>query len=83
MSMFDWSSGSYGSVHESFWIYWVVAVPLTIITLTCWGLWWNVEKSRFERDVQQAITQQDVRQKRLFDTAEGILGKVKGSGEQY
>lgn len=53
MGMFDWQATT---VSSSFYIYWVVTVPLTIITLAGWAWWWNIEKKRFERDVQQAVT---------------------------
>jgi hypothetical protein len=53
MDMFDWKPND--GVSSSFWIYWAVAIPLTIITLVCWGLWWKFEKERFEREVQQAV----------------------------
>ena len=56
MSMFDWqysgdsnrNAGS-GVVSKRFWVYWVIAVPLTAVTLLGWGFWWRVEMRRFKQ----------------------------------
>lgn len=37
-------------VNDKFWIYWAISVPLTIITLIGWGLWWRVEMKRYPKD---------------------------------
>jgi hypothetical protein len=59
MDMFNWKPDS--PVSSSFWIYWAVAIPLTIITLTGWGLWWKFEKERFEREVQLSVQDKPAR----------------------
>lgn len=64
MGMFSWQSTSgaeatsRSSVSPDFWVYWAVTVPLTIVTLTGWAVWWKFEKYRFDRDVQHAIQEQ-------------------------
>ncbi|KAK6082240.1 hypothetical protein SCUP515_02532 [Seiridium cupressi] len=51
----DNDNASKSSVSPDFWIYWAVAVPLTIITLAGWATWWKFEQHRFDLNVQQAI----------------------------
>lgn len=53
MNMFDWEAFA---VTSSFYVYWVVTVPLTIATIGGWAWWWSIEKKRFLQDVQQAET---------------------------
>ncbi|KAI5917329.1 hypothetical protein F4810DRAFT_696825 [Camillea tinctor] len=57
MSMFDWQADTSSSdggkvVSDRFWIFWTVSIPLTIIVLGAWWLWWDVSKffyaSRFK-----------------------------------
>jgi hypothetical protein len=53
MTMFDWQySGDGGAeagvVSNRFWIYWAIAVPLTMITLLGWGFWWRIEMKRYQ-----------------------------------
>jgi hypothetical protein len=59
MGMFDWrSSGTDGSSSRAspdLWIYWAVTVPLTLVTLSGWAIWWKLEMYRFDRDVQNAF----------------------------
>lgn len=58
MDMFNWQSGSEmssSSVSSHFWIYWAVSIPLTIITLAGWGMWWSIEKRRWEQEVHAAM----------------------------
>jgi hypothetical protein len=47
--------GSSSRASPDLWIYWAVTVPLTIITLAGWAMWWKYEMSRFDRDVQIAF----------------------------
>ena len=63
MSMFNWqqsddSTSSHGKamvVSPQFWIYWAVTVPLTLITLIGWALWWNFEKRRYDIDIHETL----------------------------
>jgi hypothetical protein len=63
MSMFNWQYDgsndglrSEGTVVSSrFWIYWVVTVPLTMLTLLGWSLWWNFEKNRYDIDMAETL----------------------------
>ena len=61
MSVFDWQAGEGGSDNSDgelassrFWIYWAVAVPLTIITVLGWAAWWRFELERFNRKMNRA-----------------------------
>ncbi|ETS79631.1 hypothetical protein PFICI_09484 [Pestalotiopsis fici W106-1] len=53
MSMFDWSSSestdsdSPQVVASTFWIYWAVSVPLTLLILVAFRLWWRRQKDRY------------------------------------
>ncbi|KAI9152193.1 Notoamide biosynthesis cluster protein M' [Paramyrothecium foliicola] len=50
MSMFNWQdSAELGTVVSSkLWIYWIVSIPLTIIVILGWLLWWRNQKSYYE-----------------------------------
>ena len=78
MSMFDWQysgndsggsgnssggGGGDGVVSKRFWIYWVITIPLTLITLLGWGFWWRVEMRRFKQNFQAVIS--DTRKEEL------------------
>lgn len=54
MEMFSWSmeSGGSTSVSPDFWIYWAATVPMTIITLAGWAIWWKFEEYRLDRDLK-------------------------------
>ena len=59
MSMFDWqadvkaqsSNPNEGTrvVSRNFWIYWVISVPLTIVVLLTWRVWWHWEKNHYRQ----------------------------------
>lgn len=38
MSMFDWNAGKQ-VISDRFWIYWVVTMPLTLLTVISWLMW--------------------------------------------
>jgi hypothetical protein len=52
--LFNWEPSGGGDsdepldvVSSRFWIYWATAVPLTILTLVGWAIWWRVEMRRY------------------------------------
>ncbi|KAI4599574.1 hypothetical protein KJ359_002021 [Pestalotiopsis sp. 9143b] len=51
MSMFNWQSSESTSdngseiVASNFWIYWVTTVPLTLVILVAYRLWWRKQKA--------------------------------------
>jgi hypothetical protein len=64
MSWFDWSpssdsESSTGNPHKtiggSFWIYWVISLPLTAIVLIVWRIWWKREQGASDRDLERAM----------------------------
>lgn len=66
MSMFAWphkgdGSGTSGGgsqvsvVSNWFWLYWAVTIPLTIVTLGGWGIWWMLEMRRFKKSYAEAL----------------------------
>ncbi|PSS03342.1 hypothetical protein BD289DRAFT_191491 [Coniella lustricola] len=60
MSMFTWKSSPSSStstpptVSPDFWIYWATTVPLTVLTIAGWAIWWKFEEYRYERDVHRS-----------------------------
>ncbi|KAF2159345.1 hypothetical protein M409DRAFT_30222 [Zasmidium cellare ATCC 36951] len=81
MDMFSWRFGQDNRVAKDFWVYWAVAIPLTIVTLSGWALWWRIEKRRFELDVQKAAQQQRKSSKWQRDgMVDGLKSHVVGIG---
>lgn len=74
MGMFNWttSRGDGSSVSPDFWVYWAVTIPMTVITLAGWAVWWKFEKYRFERAMR--LGTQDAGPRPL---ARGMVGEVK------
>ncbi|KAL2808079.1 hypothetical protein BJX63DRAFT_52752 [Aspergillus granulosus] len=54
MNMFNWEDTS-NTVSPRFWIYWVVAGPLTLLTLGGWALWWSFEKHRYDEHLEETV----------------------------
>ncbi|OBT38898.1 hypothetical protein VE00_10782 [Pseudogymnoascus sp. WSF 3629] len=49
-SFFNFSPGSgtdpqHWTISEKFWIYWAVAIPLTVATVACWFMWQRLNSS--------------------------------------
>jgi hypothetical protein len=62
MGMFNWQDGTTVSnatqtsiVSSRFYIYWATAIPLTILTLCGWALWWRIEKRSFDIDLMESL----------------------------
>ncbi|KAF9880188.1 hypothetical protein CkaCkLH20_02142 [Colletotrichum karsti] len=50
MELFNWSpENGESTVNPRFWIFWAVAVPLTLVVLTVWLLWLKMHRRREER----------------------------------
>jgi hypothetical protein len=47
--------GSSSRASPDLWIYWAVTVPLTIVTIAGWAMWWKFEMSRFDGYVHVAL----------------------------
>lgn len=55
MTMFDWQAPpGMPKVSQDFWVYWVVAVPLTAIVLVGWRQWWAYEKRRIDKVLRES-----------------------------
>ena len=79
MSMFDWlgpdsedDSSSSGTpvkhpnhFGENFWVYWAVAVPVTIFIFCLWRAWWVTQDRYFRRHLSQELSEE------RFWTADG------------
>jgi len=71
MSMFNWqaSLNSDSSVPATdiggqvvatdFWIYWVVSVPLTLLVLLGWRIWWHYQKLYYARRYPHALEEEE------------------------
>ncbi|KFY40244.1 hypothetical protein V494_03599 [Pseudogymnoascus sp. VKM F-4513 (FW-928)] len=71
MSMFNWQASSNNNSSESaidngrqkvvvtdLWIYWVVSVPLTLMVLLGWRVWWHYQKIYYTRRYPHATEEQ-------------------------
>jgi len=70
MSMFNWQASSQTSssvdvdngakvVVTDFWIYWAVSVPVTLVVLVGWRIWWHYQKSYYMRIYPHAKQAED------------------------
>jgi hypothetical protein len=59
--MFNWQQdASLGPVvSPRFWVYWVVTIPLCLVTLGGWAIWWGYEKRRYDVDVAETLLSAD------------------------
>ena len=46
-------------VSSYFWVYWVVAVPLTLLTLFVWRKWWLYEASKIRSQADMVMTEKE------------------------
>lgn len=78
MSMFDWlgpdsedeeggSGGTKKPNHfgENFWVYWAVAIPVTLFIFCLWRAWWVTQDRYFRRHLSQELSEE------RFWTADG------------
>ncbi|KAK6193979.1 hypothetical protein LQW54_011908 [Pestalotiopsis sp. IQ-011] len=66
MSMFNWQSsestsdnGSSEIVASNFWIYWATTVPLTLVILVAYRLWWRKQKVIYAEKYEAKTDQSD------------------------
>ncbi len=60
--MFDWraiETPGQRAISSNFWVYWVVAVPLTILVIVGWRVWWNWEKQNYQRELGHEVDSVD------------------------
>ncbi|KAH7163316.1 hypothetical protein B0J13DRAFT_34805 [Dactylonectria estremocensis] len=50
---------------QSFWVYWAVAIPLTVFILVVWRAWWVAQDRYFRRHLSQELSEE------RFWTADG------------
>lgn len=67
MSMFDWKAqDGKDIVSRHFWIYVVVALPLTLAVLAVWTLWYmwtqKTYETKWRKDIETANTQNSKRE---------------------
>lgn len=82
MSMFDWlgpdeedegssasSKDGVGNVKrfsQSFWVFWAVAIPVTVFILVVWRAWWVTQDRYFRRHLSHELSEE------RFWTADGM-----------
>ncbi|KAF2137086.1 uncharacterized protein K452DRAFT_236457, partial [Aplosporella prunicola CBS 121167] len=51
MSMFDWQAKTSSGVTSSyFWIYWAASIPLAVLLLLGWRVWWRRQRSVYDEE---------------------------------
>ncbi|KAK1760083.1 hypothetical protein QBC47DRAFT_448698 [Echria macrotheca] len=64
MSMFEiWNDGEYEDVHlppppPKLWIYWVIAIPLTLAIFFLWRLWWVAQDRFFRTHLSKELSEE-------------------------
>ncbi|CAO2657302.1 Nn.00g034280.m01.CDS01 [Neocucurbitaria sp. VM-36] len=55
MTMFDWGSEASGTAVTSryLWVYWAVAIPLTVLVLITWRVWWALEERNIQKELHK------------------------------
>lgn len=84
MGMFSWTAiggdgsggGNGSSVSPDLWIYWAVAVPLTIVTLVGWAVWWKFEEYRYDRDIQRS-QERTFSRKNMCEVRLPLMGRIR------
>jgi len=71
MGVIDWtpSAGAKPKVTPYVWVYWAVAVPLTITVIIVWRIWWKIEDAKYQQQLSKAMQDYD-RKKSLFENVE-------------
>jgi hypothetical protein len=62
--MFSWSqsssqSGASSVVSNRFWIYWAVTIPLTVLVIIIWRVWWLWQERSYQDEVKEAVGNPD------------------------
>ncbi|WDK09178.1 hypothetical protein CGRA01v4_00456 [Colletotrichum graminicola] len=66
MSMFGWQGASSTAgdtkrtVVPELWIYWAVSIPLTLVIVIGWRVWWHFQKSYYENKYSSVKTERNV-----------------------
>jgi len=64
MAIFDiWNDNEYENVHlppppPKLWIYWAIAVPLTLAILFAWRLWWVAQDRFFRKHLSKELSEE-------------------------
>lgn len=65
MGFFEWTAGSSSSdtqvVFDRYWIFWAVALPLTLLTLGGWYTWYSHANRAWQRKLDRGITAAQLR----------------------
>lgn len=90
MSMFDWLPDNGGGsdstslstatdstpVSNKLWIFWLCAVPLTLITMTCWYMWSKLANQRWIKELRSATSTET-----KFSTVPDFPYKLSSEGD--
>ena len=55
MNMFDWRADDDSVVASRFWIYWIITIPLTLMTVCMWYIWVNKRAALARKQDSEAI----------------------------
>jgi hypothetical protein len=72
MPMFNWDLDSQETISPNLWIYWVVSIPLTLITAGGWRVWWHYQKIYHARVFQNG-SQDDTRLSSTHDVTHSMV----------
>ena len=83
MGMINWapSNSDKPTVTPYVWVYWTVAVPLTIVVIIVWRIWWKIEDAKHQQQLSKAMKDYD-KKKSLFgnlqkqSSADGGLSEI-------
>ncbi len=82
--MFDWTKPAGHNVNtQTFWIYWVVTIPLTLTTFIIWGAWFQYKTARDNREdiVEQRRLQESQATKVTYEGSNGLVrGQTSAQG---
>ena len=59
MSMFNWqtsASGSGNHLSGYFWVYWAVTIPLTLVTLGGWYVWYRYADQEWSQALKEGLS---------------------------
>ena len=82
MGMINWtpSAGAKPTVTPYVWVYWAIAVPLTIIVIIVWRIWWKIEDAKYQQQLSKAMQEYD-KKKSPFENLEKRSSATGGLSE--
>ena len=86
MGMFDWQADSDAPVVSArFWVYWAVAVPLTLVVLALWGAWMLAHKELEKKDpIEKTASLSSMHGDRSLPSTDkpGLFARFRKTGQE-